>query len=80
VTSLGLGLVLALCGLTLAWAGVENLMAHRRLDALETRLAALEARQSRLQRVVERGWSQSLDLTSFDWKLPPVQGPDSDES
>lgn len=71
MSGLGLGFVLALCGLMMAWAGVENLMAHRRLDALEARLGALEARQSRLQRVVERGWSQSLDLTSFDWKRPP---------
>ena len=54
----------------MAWAGVEHLMLQRRIDALETRLGALEARQSRLQRVVERGWSQSADLTSFDWKRP----------
>jgi hypothetical protein len=75
VSGLGLGLLLALCGLTLAWAGLETFMTHRRLNALEARLGAIEARQSRLQRVVERGWSQSLDLTSFDWsrqsEVPP---------
>jgi hypothetical protein len=70
MTALGVGFILALCGLTLAWAGIENLLTHRRLDRLEARLSALEARQSRLQRVVERGWSQSLDLTAFDWSLP----------
>ena len=70
MSSACLAFVLALCGLTLAWAGFESLMLHRRLDVLEARLDAMEARKSRLQRVVERGWSQSLDLTSFDWKNP----------
>ena len=76
MSPLAMGGLLALCGLTLLWAGFENLMTHRHLEALEARLGALEARQTRLQRVVERGWSQSLDLTAFDWSLqggPPTE-------
>lgn len=74
----------ALVGVSLALGGLSMLSyAHdrisRRLVSLEARVMALEARQSRLQRLVEKGWSQSLDLTSFDWSLrrdgdPPEEG------
>ncbi len=57
----------ALAGLALILASFESNARWRRLVAFEARLGALEARQSRLQRVVERGWTQSLDLTRFDW-------------
>jgi hypothetical protein len=62
-----LGAILALIGGLLVWYAIGLDKAHTRLDDIEARLMALEARQSRLQRVVERGWTQSLDLTSFDW-------------
>lgn len=65
---LALGIALVLGGLTLAWMSFENRTAQRRLTAIEARLDALDARQDRLQRIVEKGWSQSLDLTSFDWR------------
>lgn len=61
----------------LLWYALEIDRAYRRLDDIEERLMALEARQTRLQRVVEKGWSQSLDLTSFDWSRqshPPEEG------
>lgn len=70
ISPLALGVAaLALAGLALIWAGVEALQCHRRLSALEDKQMALEARQLRLQRIVEKGWSQSLDLTAFDWSL-----------
>lgn len=66
--SLALGLALVLGGLTLTWLSFENRATQRRITDIEARLDALGARQSRLQRIVEKGWSQSLDLTSFDWR------------
>lgn len=64
---MALGVVLALISGLLVWYALEIDRAYRRLDSIEERLMAIEARQSRLQRVIEKGWTQSLDLTSFDW-------------
>ena len=79
---LGAG-ALALAGIALAWAGYEIIQAGRVLNTFEDRLGRLDARLSRLQRVVERGWTQSLDLTAFDWSrqsAPPDPPEDHGEA
>lgn len=72
-----LGVVLALMGVLLVWYAIELDRVVRRLDGVEAQVMALEARQARLQRMVEKGWSDTLDLTSFDWSRqsqPPDEG------
>jgi hypothetical protein len=79
VTAMTLGAcALALAGVALAWAGWEIIQAGKVLNAFEDRLGRLDARLSRLQRIVERGWTQSLDLTSFDWSRQSEPPPDTD--
>lgn len=54
----------------LVWLGSECTWMKRDIRSLQLRVRDVEATQKRLSGIVERGWSQSLDLTRIDWSRP----------
>lgn len=58
-------------------ASIEALRTDTRatVDELATNQSKLDARQDRLQKMVQdRGWKDSMLLTRFDWRKPSDRG------
>lgn len=52
------------------WLGSECSWLKANVRSLGLRVKEVEASQKRLKVIVEKGWSNSLDLTKIDWRRP----------
>lgn len=59
---------------TVVWLGSECTGMGKAIRSLQLRMKDVEASQKRLKSIVEKGWSNSLDLTKIDWRRPDPAG------